>query len=114
MTDLATPDAYGVLTEAATLRSSPFCPVTAGLIELILASVKAEYFSNQGWTGFADLPDAIASRPSSQAGANHTTSAATNPDPLSSGKIPSAAMARSTREVERLASPSLIARRPEI
>jgi hypothetical protein len=24
---------------------------------LILASVKAEYFSDQGWTGFADLPD---------------------------------------------------------
>ncbi len=30
---------------------------TVRLIELILASVKAEYFSNRGWTGFADLPD---------------------------------------------------------
>ncbi len=38
-------------------RSRPSGGETAGLIELILAAMKAEYFSNQGWTGFADLPD---------------------------------------------------------
>jgi hypothetical protein len=40
-----------------TIASRPSGGETGRLIELILASVKAEYFSNQGWTGFADLPD---------------------------------------------------------
>jgi hypothetical protein len=30
---------------------------TDGLIELILARAEVGYFSNRGWTGFADLPD---------------------------------------------------------
>ena len=40
-----------------TIASRPSGDETGGLIELILARVKAEYFSNQGWTGFADLSE---------------------------------------------------------
>jgi hypothetical protein len=40
-----------------TIASRPSGGETGRLIELILASVKAEYFLNRGWTGFADLPD---------------------------------------------------------
>ena len=40
-----------------TIASRPSGDETGELIEVILASVKAEYFSNRGWTGFADLPD---------------------------------------------------------
>jgi len=40
-----------------TIASRPSGDETGRLIEVILASAKAEYFSNQGWTGFADLPD---------------------------------------------------------
>jgi hypothetical protein len=40
-----------------TIASRPSGDETGGLIELILAGAKAEYFSNRGWTGFADLPD---------------------------------------------------------
>jgi hypothetical protein len=42
---------------SVTIVSRPSGGETGGLIELILASVKAEYFSNHGWIGFADLPD---------------------------------------------------------
>src|SRR5260370_22971873 len=42
---------------SVTIASRPSGGETVRLIELILASVKAEYFSNRGWTGFADLPD---------------------------------------------------------
>jgi hypothetical protein len=40
-----------------TIASRPSGGETGELIELILARAKAKYFSNQGWTGFADLPD---------------------------------------------------------
>src|SRR6202022_4573379 len=42
---------------SVTIASRPSGDETGELIEVILASVIAEYFSNQGWTGFADLPD---------------------------------------------------------